>query len=59
MPPSLEERVLDLARREGILRPRDLAPFGIPADYLRRLHQKQKLERVGRGMYALPDGVAA
>ena len=28
---SLEERVLDLARREGILRPRDLAPYGIPA----------------------------
>lgn len=53
---SLEDRVLDLARKEGILRPRDLASFGIPSDYLWRLHRKQKLERVGRGMYALPDG---
>ncbi len=29
---SLEDRVLDLARKEGILRPRDLTPFGIPTD---------------------------
>jgi predicted transcriptional regulator of viral defense system len=52
---SLADRVLDLARKGGILRPRDLALFGIPADYLWRLHRKPKLERVGRGMYALPD----
>ena len=52
---SVEQKVLDLASREGILRPRDLQRRGLPADYLWRLHQQEKLEKVGRGMYALPD----
>ena len=52
---SVEQKVLDLASREGILRPRDLRRKGLPTDYLWRLHQQDKLEKVGRGMYALPD----
>ena len=51
---SLEKRVLDLASKGGILRPRDLQSKGLPPDYLWRLHQKKKLEKVGRGMYAIP-----
>src|SRR5947207_3156274 len=51
---SVEQKVLDLAAREGILRPRDLQRKGLPTDYLWRLHKKDKLERVGRGMYAIP-----
>jgi hypothetical protein len=50
MSASAEEKVLDLARKGVILRPRDLQSKGLPADYLWRLH---KLERVGRGMYAI------
>jgi predicted transcriptional regulator of viral defense system len=55
MSQSLEMRVLDLAREKGILRPRDLQLRGLPADYLWRLHQKDKLEKVGRGLYAFPE----
>jgi len=51
---SVEQKVLDLAAREGILRPRDLQRKGLPTDYLWRLHQQDKLEKVGRGMYAIP-----
>jgi predicted transcriptional regulator of viral defense system len=51
---SAEKRVLDLARKGGILRPRDLQSKGLPTDYLWRLHQKAKLEKVGRGMYTIP-----
>jgi predicted transcriptional regulator of viral defense system len=52
---TAEAKVLDLVRDMGILRPRDLTRRGLPADYLWRLYRKEKLERVGRGMYALPD----
>src|SRR5260370_38914024 len=51
---SVEQKVLDLAGREGILRPRDLRRKGLPTDYLWRLHRQDKLEKVGRGMYAIP-----
>lgn len=49
------DRILDLARELGILRPRELDQYGIPRKYLYRLEQKGKLQRVGRGLYALPD----
>jgi predicted transcriptional regulator of viral defense system len=58
MRPSAEKKVLDLARKRGILRPRDLQSEGLPSDYLWRLHQKEKLTRVGRGMYAIPGAAA-
>jgi predicted transcriptional regulator of viral defense system len=51
---SAEKKVLDLARKGVILRPRDLQTKGLPKDYLWRLHKQEKLEKVGRGMYAMP-----
>ncbi len=54
MSASTEKRVLDLARKGAILRPRDLQTKGLPKDYLWRLHKQEKLEKVGRGMYAMP-----
>jgi predicted transcriptional regulator of viral defense system len=50
----VETKVLELARKRGLLRPRDLARADLPADYLWHLYRKKKLERVGRGLYALP-----
>lgn len=47
----VKQQVLDLARKLGILRPRDLA--GIPREYLRRLQAEGLLERPGRGLYVL------
>lgn len=52
------QEVLELVREAGVLRPRDLDPHGIPREYLRRLEQNGLLERVGRGLYVLPDADA-
>lgn len=53
---SKSEQVLEIARRAGILRPRDLARRGIPSVYLRRLHRRGLLVQSGRGLYTLPTG---
>jgi len=45
------DRVLELARRAGVLRPRDLNAVGIPREYLRRLLAEGLLEHPGRGIY--------
>ncbi len=50
-----EQTVLDRVRRAGVLRPRDLDAEGIPREYLRRLHQRGLLLRLGRGLYAATD----
>lgn len=52
---STEQKVLHLASKGRILRPRDLQAKGLPMDYLWRLHQQNKLAKVGRGMYAAPQ----
>lgn len=53
--PPTQKKVLDLARKSSILRPRDLEKRGLPSDYLWRLHKQGKLEKVGRGMYTAHD----
>jgi predicted transcriptional regulator of viral defense system len=47
-------KVLDLVRKVGVLRPRDLDPYNIPRTYLSRLCAAGKLQRIGRGLYVLP-----
>ena len=54
MPLNQQEKVLRLARRQRVLRPRDLAARGLPADYLWRLSRDRQLVKVGRGLYAWP-----
>jgi predicted transcriptional regulator of viral defense system len=46
-----KDRVLELARKAGVLRPRDLDAEGIPREYLRRLLIEGLLDRPGRGIY--------
>ena len=53
--PTKEKQVLDLARRAKILRVQDLGERGIHPEHLRRLYQKGKLVRIGRGVYMLPE----
>jgi predicted transcriptional regulator of viral defense system len=50
-----EERALEVVRRAGILRPRDLDRHGIARTYLQRLERRGLLERAGRGLYRLPS----
>lgn len=51
---SQEARVLRLARTRPLLRARDLASRGLPTVTLTRLVQAGKLDRLARGLYALP-----
>ena len=39
----------------GMVRPRDIEAIGLPREYLLRLHRQGKLDRLGRGIYTLPD----
>jgi predicted transcriptional regulator of viral defense system len=48
-------RTLNLTRRLGVVRPRDLDAHGIARTYLRRLRARGKLRLIGRGLYALAD----
>ncbi|MDG0836060.1 type IV toxin-antitoxin system AbiEi family antitoxin domain-containing protein [Roseateles saccharophilus] len=56
MPPqSHPQRVLELARSKGLLRAGDLDVLGAPRVVLSRLAARGQLERVGRGLYRLPE----
>lgn len=47
--------VLQMARRQALLRPLDLEAAGIPRVYLTRLARSGALEKVGHGLYRLAD----
>jgi predicted transcriptional regulator of viral defense system len=49
------QRILEIVEQAGVLRPRDLDAHGIPRIYLSRLRERGLLERVGRGLYVLPN----
>ena len=48
------DEILDLVREAGLVRPRDLEAAGFPEGSLSQLARRGLLERVGRGLYALP-----
>ncbi len=50
------DQVLQMLRRRGVLRPRDLEREGISRVYLSRLYRRGLVERIGRGLYRLPGG---
>jgi predicted transcriptional regulator of viral defense system len=47
--------ILALAAERSLIRPRDLTERGLPTVALTRLVRQGRLQRVGRGLYALPD----
>ncbi|SFI18015.1 Transcriptional regulator, AbiEi antitoxin, Type IV TA system [Collimonas sp. OK307] len=49
------QRVLDLLRQKGMLRPSDLDAIGAPRVVLTRMTANGQLEKAGRGLYRLPD----
>ncbi len=55
MPLTRTEKVLELVKRAGVFRPRDLDSHAIPREYLIRLCRKGLVQRVGRGLYTLAD----
>ena len=52
---SSHQSILDLAAQRGLIRPRDLNERGLPTIALTRLVRQGLLQRVGRGLYAIPD----
>ena len=48
------QRLIDLVRSQGLIRPRDLLSLGIARVSLTRAVRCGQLERVGRGLYGLP-----
>ncbi len=55
-PPTHERSVIGLAQRRGLLHARDVAALGVPKVQLTRMVRAGQLERISRGVYALPDG---
>jgi predicted transcriptional regulator of viral defense system len=53
--PTLEQVAMALARRQPLLRARDLAGRGLSTVVLSRLVAAGKLQRIARGVYSLPD----
>ncbi len=49
-----KQRIIELAKQIGLVRPRDVEAAGIHREYLLRLYRNGDLVRVGRGLYALP-----
>jgi predicted transcriptional regulator of viral defense system len=50
-----QQRIVELAKELGVIRPRDVEAVGIPREYLLRLYRRRELIRIGRGLYTLPD----
>lgn len=48
------EKLIDLAKSRGLIRPSDLEAYGIPRVSLTRAVRRGELERLGRGVYGLP-----
>jgi len=50
---TIIDKLLELVRSQGLVRPNALAPKGIPRVALTRAVRSGQLERVGRGLYGL------
>ena len=49
------QQIIGMAQKHGVLRTRDLQAAGLPRVVLSRLTTSGQLERIGRGLYRLPD----
>jgi predicted transcriptional regulator of viral defense system len=50
-----QTRVLQVARRKGMFRLSEATAAGVHPEYIRRLTRTGQLQRLGRGLYALPS----
>ena len=49
------DQVIEIVKKMGIIRPRDLDAYGISREYLIRLSRQGRLEKLGRGLYQMPQ----
>ncbi len=50
-----QQQILELARRKGIIRAKDVEAMGISRNYLYRMNSEGLLSRIAVGLYTLPD----
>lgn len=50
-----DEAILQFIEEHGIIRPRDLDEIGVSRQYLHVLYEQNRVERIGRGLYTLPE----
>jgi predicted transcriptional regulator of viral defense system len=53
---TIENAILEMARKNGVVRAREVREAGLHAEYLRKLCKTGQLIRAGRGLYSLADG---
>jgi len=53
---TTENTILQMARKTGVVRAREIREAGLHPEYLRKLCKRGKLIRTGRGLYVLADG---
>jgi predicted transcriptional regulator of viral defense system len=54
---SPDDRAERLLKAKGVARSRDLERAGVNRTQLRRLVDRGRIERIGRGLYSLPDAI--
>jgi predicted transcriptional regulator of viral defense system len=54
-----EKQILEFANKHGIIRPSDINSSDKIRQQFIRMYKQGKLERVGRGLYALPDKISS
>ena len=52
---TIEQKICDIAKRKGLLRPVDLDEEGIWRQYLYPVYKKGLIKCIARGLYALPE----
>ena len=52
---SKRQQVIDFMSKQAIVRPQDVVAAGLPKDYLYQLAKEGVVEKLGRGLYQLPD----
>jgi len=50
-----KNRIRDIIRKKGIIRPRDVEAEGIPKTYLYRMYRDGEIIRIGRGLYSFEN----
>lgn len=52
---AIIDQIIQIVKRRGIIRPRDMDEYGIHRKYVQELNNLGILNRIGRGLYTLPD----
>lgn len=55
MKKAIIDQIIQIVKRRGIIRPRDMDEYGIHRKYVQELKNLGILSRIGRGLYTLPD----